>query len=134
MPPERILLIDDEDDIREVASLTLELAGFEVLCSASGREGIDRAIVERPDAILLDVMMPGMDGPATLIQLQEHEATRTIPVIFLTAKVRAADRQRLTDLGVVAIMCKPFDPDRLGYDVATALGWSARHQEEGAFS
>jgi CheY-like chemotaxis protein len=123
MSLERILIIDDEEDIREVASLTLEEAGFEVLTAASGPEGIERAAAEHPDAILLDVMMPGMDGPATLARLQGNNATRNIPVIFLTAKIQAADRRHLSALGPAAIMAKPFDPERLGRDIAHALGW-----------
>src|SRR3954453_6107060 len=114
MPSNRILIIDDEDDIREVASLTLEEAGFEVLTAANGPEGIERAAAERPDAILLDVMMPGMDGPATLARLRDNDSTRNIPIIFLTAKVQAADRRDLSALGPAAIMAKPFDPDHLG--------------------
>jgi CheY-like chemotaxis protein len=129
MPHERILIIDDEEDIREVASLTLEEAGFEVLTASGGREGIARAIAEQPDAILLDVMMPEMDGPATLLILQQTEATRAIPVLFLTAKIRPTDKQSLSSLGAVAILSKPFDPDRLGQDIANALGWTAGNHE-----
>jgi len=129
MQPERILIIDDEEDIREVASLTLEEAGFEVITATCGREGIEPAIAEQPDAILLDVMMPEMDGAATLARLQESEATRSIPVLFLTAKVQPADKRCLSSLGAVAILPKPFDPDRLGYDITTALGWTAGRHE-----
>ncbi|HSY49106.1 MAG TPA: response regulator [Thermoanaerobaculia bacterium] len=129
MPHERILVIDDEEDIREVTSLTLEEAGFEVLTASSGREGIERAIAEQPDAILLDVMMPEMDGPATLLKLQQTETTRAIPVLFLTAKIQPADKRTLSSLGAVAILSKPFDPDRLGGDINHALGWTTRHPE-----
>jgi CheY-like chemotaxis protein len=129
MSPERILVIDDEEDIREVAALTLETAGYEVLTAANGLEGIERARAEQPDAILLDVMMPELDGPATLLRLQEAEATRGIPVLFLTAKIQSSDRRHLAALGAVAIMPKPFDPDRLGRDIADALGWSTAKNE-----
>ncbi len=126
MSPKRILLIDDEDDIREVASMTLEtVGGFEVLTAVSGQEGIERAIASQPDAILLDVMMPVMDGPATLLRLQQNPATRDIPVVFLTAKIQTADRRRLAQLGARAIMAKPFDPYRLSDDINEALGWPA---------
>jgi CheY-like chemotaxis protein len=120
----RILLIDDEDDIREVAQLSLEMvAGWEVEAAASGSEGIDRARSFRPDAILLDVMMPDMDGPSTFEHLQSDSETRSIPVILLTAKVRPEERQRFAELGVAAVIGKPFDPMTLSAQVARALGW-----------
>lgn len=125
MSPKRILIIDDEEDIREVAALTLEMAGYEVVAAPGGNAGIAMAEAEQPDAILLDVMMPDLDGPATLERLRALETTRHIPVLFLTAKIQAADRRNLAALGAVATMAKPFDPDRLGTDIASALGWSA---------
>lgn len=120
-----ILVIDDEDDIREVAQISLEMVGgWVVLTARSGSEGLAKAESERPDAILLDVMMPQMDGPATFRQLQANPATRHIPVIFLTAKVQAADRVSFNDLGVAAVIAKPFDPLMLPHQVAEALDWS----------
>ncbi|HWS70963.1 MAG TPA: response regulator, partial [Thermoanaerobaculia bacterium] len=95
----------------------------DVLSAASGREGVARAVAERPDAILLDVMMPGLDGPATLALLRSIEITREIPVVFLTAKVQSADRRSLAAHGASAIFSKPFDPDRLAGDIGAALGW-----------
>jgi CheY-like chemotaxis protein len=125
MSTRRILIVDDEDDIREVAQVSLELVGqWEVLTAASGRDGIERARVEQPDAILLDVMMPDMDGPTTLAQLQDDPATRHIPVVFLTAKVQSADRSRLANLGAAGVLTKPFDPLTLATDVAATLKWS----------
>ena len=92
----RILIVDDEDDIREVAQVSLELVGgYEVLTASSGRDGLERARGGQPDAILLDVMMPDMDGPATLVELRADPATRDIPVVFLTAKTQTAERQQL---------------------------------------
>ena len=123
----RILIIDDEEDIREVAAMTLEMAGFRVLTSSGGREGVSKAAIEQPDAILLDVMMPELDGPATLEALRALDATRHIPVIFLTAKIQPADRRHLSDLGAVAVMAKPFDPNRLGRDIADVMGWATAH-------
>lgn len=123
----RILIIDDEEDIREVAAMTLEMAGFGVLSSSNGRDGIAKAETEQPDAILLDVMMPELDGPGTLECLRALEATKHIPVIFLTAKIQPADRQHLASLGAAAVMAKPFDPNRLGRDIADALGWITAH-------
>ncbi|GMU56141.1 MAG: hypothetical protein AMXMBFR33_52870 [Candidatus Xenobia bacterium] len=119
-----VLVIDDEDDIREVAQVSLEaLGGWNVLTASSGIQGIERAASDQPDAILLDVMMPGMDGPTTFQKLQAEEGTRAIPVIFLTAKVQAADRQRFADLGVAGVIAKPFDPMTLAGDIAALLKW-----------
>jgi CheY-like chemotaxis protein len=126
MPPRRILVVDDEDDIREVAQMSLEMVGgFEVTTAASAAEGIAIAAAERPDAILLDVMMPDMDGPTAFERLRADDRTREIPVILLTAKVQAADRRRFADLGVTAVIAKPFDPMRLAAEVASVLGWTS---------
>jgi CheY-like chemotaxis protein len=120
----RILMIDDEDDIREVAKISLEMVGgWEVLVARSGAEGLAKAQAENPDAILLDVMMPEMDGPTTFRKLQEDPVTQKIPVILMTAKVQAADRQRFNKLGVTSVIVKPFDPMQLPSQVSAALGW-----------
>jgi CheY-like chemotaxis protein len=120
----RILIIDDEDDIREVAAMSLEtVAGWEVMVANSGAQGLTRAAMYKPDAILLDVMMPGMDGPTTFRELRKNPATAKIPVLFLTAKVQAHDRARFADLDVRAVLVKPFDPLTLSTQVANALGW-----------
>ncbi len=121
----RILVVDDEDHIREVAATSLELlGGWEVLTAACGTEAIARAEDEQPDAILLDVMMPDMDGPSAFEQLQATAATSHIPVILLTAKVQPGDRGRFAGLGVKAVIAKPFDPVSLHTEVAEALGWT----------
>ncbi len=120
----KILLVDDEDDIREVAQMSLEMtAGWEVVTAASGAEALRMAAAERPDAILLDVMMPGMDGPATARELKAGAATADIPIVLLTAKVQAADRRRFDGLGVAGILSKPFDPMTLADEVTGVLGW-----------
>jgi CheY-like chemotaxis protein len=120
----RILIIDDEDDIREVAALSLEtVAGWEVMVANSGAQGLVRASAYQPDAILLDVMMPGMDGPTTFRELRKNPATAHIPVLLLTAKVQASDQRRFADLGVEAVLVKPFDPLTLAEQVAEVLGW-----------
>ena len=125
MVAKRILVIDDEDDIREVAQLSLEMVGgWEVLTAGSGSEGIDKAEAEQPDAILLDVMMPDMDGPTTYAKMQLKSKTQKIPVIFLTAKVQASDHRRFAALGVAGVIAKPFDPMRLAGQVAKVLSWS----------
>lgn len=120
----KILIIDDEEDIREVAALSLEtVAGWDVLVAGSGAAGIAKARENHPDAILLDVMMPGMDGPTTFRELRAIPETSGIPVILLTAKVQAADQKRFSDLGVASVMFKPFDPLILAREIAQVLGW-----------
>lgn len=119
-----VLLVDDEDDIREVAQLSLEMVGgWHVLAAPSAAEGIRLAVAEVPDAILLDVMMPEMDGPTAFQQLRSDPRTSRIPVVLLTAKTQAAERSRFLDLGVEAVIAKPFDPMTLPAEVASALGW-----------
>jgi CheY-like chemotaxis protein len=121
-----ILVVDDEEDIRAVAALSLEtIAGWTVYTATSGAEGIKRAIEMKPDAILLDVMMPEMDGPTTFQRLQQNPQTRDIPVLLLTAKVQGADQRRFANLGVAAVLSKPFDPLTLGTQIASALGWQS---------
>jgi CheY-like chemotaxis protein len=118
----KILIIDDEDDIRRIARLSLgRVGGMEVVEAGGGAEGVRKADAERPDAILLDVMMPGLDGPATLALLRAGETTAKIPVMFLTAKAMAAEVERLKALGALAVLTKPFDPMRLASEVRAAL-------------
>lgn len=125
MAAKRILIIDDEADIREVAQLSLEISNdWKVITAASGQEGLQIAAKEKPNAILLDVMMPDMDGPTTWQHLQENPTTKDIPVIFLTAKVQAKEQQRYAQLGVTAVLTKPFDPVTLADRIAEALNWS----------
>ena len=121
----RILIIDDEDDIREVAALSLEtIAGWEIVVAGSGAQGLTIAAECRPDAILLDVMMPGMDGPATFRELRRNPVTAGIPVLLLTAKVQSSDQRRFADLGVQAVLFKPFDPLTLAKQIGDSLGWN----------
>jgi CheY-like chemotaxis protein len=120
----RVLIIDDEDDIREVAGLSLEAtANWTIFTASSGREGIKVAAAEKPDAILMDVMMPEMDGPTTFKQLQLNPETAGIPVVLLTAKVQGVDQRRFAGLGVAAILFKPFDPLTLAAQISEVLGW-----------
>jgi CheY-like chemotaxis protein len=120
----KILIIDDEDDIREVAALSLEsVAGWEVVTANSGAQGLARALEHQPDAILLDVMMPGMDGPTTFRELSKNPATAKIPVLLLTAKVQSSDQRRFADLGVKSVLFKPFDPMTLADQISDVLGW-----------
>jgi CheY-like chemotaxis protein len=120
----RILIIDDEDDIREVAALALEAtAGWQIFTAGSGVEGIAIATTEQPDAILMDVMMPGVDGPTTFRNMQQNPLVAHIPVLLLTAKVQGVDQRRFASLGVAAILFKPFDPLTLARQISEALGW-----------
>jgi CheY-like chemotaxis protein len=119
----KILIIDDEDDIRRIAKLALgRIGGMDVADAASGREGLRRAEEDAPDAILLDVMMPGLDGPSTLAALRSNPKTASIPVVFLTAKAMPAETERLRDLGAKDVLTKPFDPLTLAQQVRAALG------------
>lgn len=119
-----VLVVDDEDDIRTVVTVALRaVAKWEVLTASSGSEAIEIAARERPDAILLDVMMPSMDGPATVARLRENDATKQTPVILLTAKQQAGDRERFERYDVAGIIAKPFDPMTLASEVSRILGW-----------
>lgn len=125
MTAKRILVVDNEQYIREVAQICLEtVAGWQVMTASSGSEGLTKAEAEQPDAILLDVMMPDMDGLTTFQKLQANSATQHIPVILLTAKVQASDRRRYAELGMIAAIAKPFNPLQLAGQVAEALRWS----------
>jgi CheY-like chemotaxis protein len=122
----RILIIDDEDDIREVAALSLEAtAGWHIFTASSGAAGIALAAAEQPDAILMDVMMPDVDGPTTFRSMQQHPDIAHIPVLLLTAKVQGVDQRRFAGLGVAAILFKPFDPLTLAEQISEVLGWNA---------
>ena len=121
----KVLIVDDEPDIRRIARLGLSRVGkMEVVEASNGAEGLLRAKEERPDAVLLDVMMPTMDGPTTLARLREDPATAGIPVVFLTAKAIAAEVDRLKSLGAAGVLTKPFDPMMLARDLRAALGLS----------
>jgi len=124
MADKRVLIIDDEDAIREVAKICLELVGgWDVSTCGSGSEGLVLAMDQQPDAILLDVMMPGMDGPETFKRLQEEATTKSIPVILLTGRGNPSEDDEFNSLGVQGIIGKPFDPLTLSSDVSKVLGW-----------
>ncbi len=114
MAVKKILLIDDEDDIRTIARISLEtIGGFEVILAGGGEEGLEVSAREKPDLILLDVMMPGLDGPATLKRLKGNPASTDIPVVFLTAKAQQMELNQLKDMGAEGVLTKPFDPMKL---------------------
>jgi CheY-like chemotaxis protein len=119
----RILYVDDEDDIREIAMMALELDGdMEVRGEASGAAAIATAEAWNPDVILLDVMMPSMDGPTTLKRLRENPLTAQITVIFITARAQAREIEAFIGLGAKGVITKPFDPMTLAGDVRATLG------------
>lgn len=129
----RILIIDDETDIRDVASASLELVGeFDVLTAASAQEGISVAAREVPDAILLDLMMPEMDGCQVLEHLKRSPVTAEIPVILLTAKAHAMSLESVQRAGAAGVLLKPFDPMLLPQQVRETLRWSEQADEAGA--
>jgi CheY-like chemotaxis protein len=120
----RILIIDDEDDIREVARIALEeTAGWQVLEASSGAEGIALTLRERPDVVLLDLMMPDLDGLAVMAQLKADERTAATPVILLTAKVQAVRQHPPGE--AAGVILKPFDPLQLAAELAAVLEWPA---------
>jgi two-component system, OmpR family, response regulator len=120
--PRKVLMIDDEEDIRVIGKLSLQaVGGWTVVLASSGPEGLRAAETERPDLILLDVMMPEMDGPTTFRSLQENPSTASIPVIFMTARVQKQEVQSYLDLGAAGVVAKPFDPMTLPAEVREIL-------------
>jgi two-component system, OmpR family, alkaline phosphatase synthesis response regulator PhoP len=117
-----ILIIDDEPDIREATQVCLEVSkGWSVTTASSSKEGLARAVSEQPDAILLDVMMPDVDGLATFEQMRANPATHHIPVILLTAKAQPDDYRRFTQLEITAVITKPYDPMTLADQIEKFL-------------
>jgi CheY-like chemotaxis protein len=120
----KVLVIDDDDGVREVIQICLEaVAGWEIITADSGLEGIAIAETSQPDAILLDVMMPYMDGPETFRRLQENFKTQHIPIILLTAKAKISEQKQFRDLGVTGVITKPFDPQNLVEQMYKILHW-----------
>jgi two-component system alkaline phosphatase synthesis response regulator PhoP len=118
----KVLIIDDDEDVRFVARMSLgRVAGMTVVEAARGQDGVALAKSEQPDFILLDMMMPDMDGAATLRALQAGEATASIPVVFLTARAMTSEVQRLKGLGVRGVVLKPFNPMTLASEITAIL-------------
>lgn len=118
----KVLIIDDDADIRFIAGLSLgRVGGMEVIEASGGIEGVLKAQEESPDVILLDMMMPTMDGSETLAALRAQPATAGTPVIFLTAKAIGAEVERMMALGAAGVLIKPFDPRTLSADVRALL-------------
>ncbi|HCM84325.1 MAG TPA: response regulator [Alphaproteobacteria bacterium] len=108
---QHILCIDDESDILEVAKMCLEtIGGLQVTCLNSGAEAVAKAEAIQPDIIMLDVMMPEMDGPSTLKKLRENPALNHIPIVFMTARVQPSEVQEYMAMGAAGVVPKPFDP------------------------
>jgi len=121
---QRILYVEDEPDIQAVAKLALEMVGgFTVKICSSGEEAVREAKAFAPDLLLLDVMMPGMDGPSTLKALRELPPLAELPVVFMTAKVQPAEVAYYKSLGARDVIAKPFDPMTLASQVRTI--WEA---------
>lgn len=122
----RVLIVDDDESIREVAQVSLELVGgYEVLTADHGTRGLEVAGEALPDAILLDLMMPDLDGTEVFARLQGEAATRQIPVIFMTAKAQQQQLDDLRTIGAAGVIAKPFDAMTLASQVAAILGWPA---------
>jgi two-component system OmpR family response regulator len=122
----KLLYVEDETDIRIVAEIALsQIAGFTVKTCASGNEGLESLENFKPQLILLDVMMPGMDGPHVLKKIQQHREFCDTPVVFMTAKARTDEIEKLKTLGAIDVITKPFNPMTLGDEIKTI--WQRHH-------
>jgi CheY-like chemotaxis protein len=119
--PLRVLVVEDDAVIRDLISVNLELEGFEVFPAIDGLDALEKVVDANPDVITLDVMMPRLDGWATVEKLRANPATATMKIVLLSARAQEADLQRGERLGVDAYLTKPFDPDEL-IDVVRRLG------------
>ena len=118
----KVLHVEDEPDIREVAAFALGLEpDLELTSAASGPEALRELERATPDVVLLDVMMPGMDGPTVLAALRDRPETAAVPVIFMTARARDGEIDRYLNLGAVGVITKPFDPMTLAQEVKSLL-------------
>lgn len=129
-PVKKVMLVDDDDDVRLISQMALrDVGGWPTIAVASGRLAVALAPTERPDVILLDVMMPDLDGLSTLALLRADPATARIPVIFMTAKARPSETERFLAAGAAGVITKPFDPMTLAQRVrAIVIGHLAAAQ------
>ena len=125
-----VLVIDDEAPIRLLCRVNLEAEGMTVLEAADGPSGLEQARAETPDIVLLDVMMPGLDGWRVAEELLDDPRTASIPIVFLTARAELRDRARGIDLGGIDYVTKPFNPVELAPLVRNLLGRVARGERE----
>jgi two-component system OmpR family response regulator len=127
-----LLYIDDEADIRQIAKLALSLTnGLTIHVGASGEEALELSRRLQPDLLLLDVMMPGLDGPGTLERLREDDAIDHIPVIFVTAKAMPREVEMFLQMGAIGVIGKPFDPMQLGRQVLSFWNEYAAESADG---
>jgi len=120
-PLKRVMLVEDDPDVQTIASMALvDIGEFDLTVCSSGRDALDRIDTVRPQLILLDVMMPDMDGPTTLEQIRRLPLTPQPPIIFMTAKVQPQEQQRYLGLGAIAVIAKPFDPVSLADQLQAA--------------
>lgn len=122
MEIQKVLMVDDDQDIRRICQVSLTHVGkWKVFLASSGFEALETASREKPDVILLDVMMPGMDGPTTLSKLREDPDLAAVPVILMTAKVQKHEVEKYTSLGAAGVISKPFDPMTLPAEIKRLL-------------
>ncbi|WP_020406319.1 response regulator [Hahella ganghwensis] len=125
-PIQKIVYVEDEPDIQAIAQMALEsIGGFKVILCSSGKEALDIIPAEKPDLILMDVMMPEMDGPSTLAALRQNPICQDIPVAFMTAKVQKSEIDEFVQLGAIGVIPKPFDPMTLSDEVRGL--WAKAH-------
>ena len=120
-----VLVVDDDDSVREITQMSLEaVAGWHVRVASGGPQALELLREQLPEAVLLDVMMPGMDGPATFRAMQEDPALKDVPVVFLTAKMQVGGGTQPWDgLDIAGVIPKPFDPMSLAAQVSALVGW-----------
>ncbi|HEY9788294.1 MAG TPA: response regulator [Candidatus Obscuribacterales bacterium] len=122
MEIQKVLMVDDDQNIRRICQVCLTNVGkWQVFLASSGFEALETAAREKPDVILLDVMMPEMDGPTTLAKLREDPALKDVPVVLMTAKVQPHEVEQYTNLGAVGVISKPFDPLTLPSEIKRLL-------------
>lgn len=125
----KILYVEDEPDIQAIAKLALEtIGGFNLEVCSSGVEAIEKGPQFHPDLILMDVMMPGLDGPSTLLELRKNDDLNNTPVVFMTAKVQPQEIAEFKELGAVEVIAKPFDPMTLSEQINSI--WSGCNEAE----
>ncbi len=131
---QRVLVVDDTASVRQLIRVNLELDGYEVHEAVDGQDCLDRIRAVDPDVVTIDVVMPRLDGYATVAALRADPATAHVPVVMVTTQVQAADLRRAAEVGVDAHVAKPFDPDALAHTVARVLAARAAKRVLGDFS
>jgi CheY-like chemotaxis protein len=126
MTTKRVLIVDDDIGIRRIVELSLNsIAKWDVLSASSGAEGVAIAQIELPDAILLDVMMPGMNGIETFAAMQANPSTKPIPIILLTAKTKVSEQQQFNNIAIAGVITKPFKAPQLVDQIRSILNWKS---------